>query len=56
MSDDFAAEVARGLANVADAVVADLEEAGITADATRGLALSYRQSYLELRSFPRGDA
>lgn len=53
MADDFGAEVARALAIVADAVAADLEAAGIDAETTRQVALTYRQSYLEQRPFPR---
>ena len=41
------AEFARALAIIADAVVVDLENAGIPADTTKDVALVYRQLALE---------
>ena len=47
--DEYAAQVSRALAVVANAVAADLENAGIDAETTRQVALTYQQAYLEQR-------
>lgn len=46
-SDSYAAQVSRALAIVADAVAIDLEHAGISAETTKEVALTYRQLALE---------